>query len=309
MPPPGRLPQGEIDTLARWIKRPANEIAGSRAAAAASPRRASQDEAKNYWAWASETPGTCGSHTSWSGPIVHSFLRGSKKEAQAGHARGQDTLVRRVYYDLIGLPPTRTVDEFVDDKSDGLEAYRQPAGSRRTTAKNGPAQTDLVRYAETNGYGATGKPFAWRFRDYVVKSFNDDKPFDRFIREQLAGDEIDRDNIEAIVATGFYRLGIWDDEPADPKQSRFDEFDDWVATTGQVFLGMTMNCARCHDHKIDPIPQADYYRLLAFFQDVQHFSDNRDVKSSFNISDISPPEVRKTYGQELKKREARKAES
>ncbi len=149
---------------------------------------------------------------------------------------------------------------------------------------------DLVRYAETNGYERDGpKPFAWRYRDYVVKSFNENKPFDRFVREQLAGDEIDRDNPDAIIATGYYRLGLWDDEPADPLQSRFDELDDWVATTGQVFLGMTMNCARCHDHKIDPIPQTDYYRLLAFFRDVQHFSNDRNVKSSFNLTDISPP--------------------
>jgi hypothetical protein len=168
---------------------------------------------------------------------------------------------------------------------------------------------DLVRYAETNGYERDGpKPFAWRFRDYVVKSFNDDKPFDRFMREQIAGDELDRDNPEAVTATGYYRLGLWDDEPADPLMARYEEFDDWVATTCQVFLGMTMNCARCHDHKIDPIPQADYYRMLAFFQDVRHFSENRDTKSSFNLTDISPAETRKSYEAEIQRRERRKAE-
>ena len=95
-----------------------------------------------------------------------------------------------------------------------------------------------------------------------------DKPYDQFIREQLAGDEIDPGSAEALIATGFYRLGIWDDEPADRPLARYDGLDGVISTTGQVFLGMTVNCARCHDHKVDPIPQTDYYRLLAFFSDV-----------------------------------------
>ena len=101
----------------------------------------------------------------------------------------------------------------------------------------------------------------------MIKSFNDDKPYDRFVKEQLAGDEMEAaTSSEPIVATGFYRLGIWDDEPTDAVQSRYDGLDDIVATTGQVFLGLTVDYARCHDHKIDPIPQKDYYKLLAFSQ-------------------------------------------
>ena len=116
---------------------------------------------------------------------------------------------------------------------------------------------DLVRYAETNGYERdSAKPFAWRYRDYVIDAFNRDKPYDRFLHEQLAGDEIDRDSAEALIATGFYRLGIWDDEPADKPLARYDVLDGIVSTTGQVFLGITINCARCHDHKKDPIPSA-----------------------------------------------------
>jgi hypothetical protein len=127
----------------------------------------------------------------------------------------------------------------------------------------------LVRYAETNGYERdSAKPFAWRYRDYVIDAFNRDKPYDQFIREQLAGDEIDPGRSPALIATGYYRLGIWDDEPADRPLARYDGLDGIISTTGQVFLGMTVNCARCHDHKVDPIPQKDYYRLLAFFQDI-----------------------------------------
>src|SRR5207237_4100478 len=98
-------------------------------------------------------------------------------------------------------------------------------------------------------------------------------PYDRFVREQLAGDELPDRDVDSITATGYYRLGIWDDEPTDPEQARFDGLDDVVATTGQVFLGLTVDCARCHDHKIDPIPQRDYYKLLAFFHNINHFKN------------------------------------
>jgi hypothetical protein len=109
------------------------------------------------------------------------------------------------------------------------------------------------------------------------------------VREQLAGDEMPGRSADTVIATGFYRLGLWDDEPADPQQARFDELDDWVTTTGQGFLGMTLNCARCHDHKRDPISQADYYRLLAFFADVPRYDNNRDTRSAVALTDITPP--------------------
>ena len=128
---------------------------------------------------------------------------------------------------------------------------------------------DLVRYAETNGYERDGnKPQAWRYRDYVINSFNQNKPYDQFILEQLAGDEIENPSAAAIIATGFHRLGIWDDEPADRVLARYDYLDDIVRTTTEVFLGMTVGCARCHDHKIDPIPTKDYYSMLSFFANI-----------------------------------------
>src|SRR5262249_57830798 len=97
------------------------------------------------------------------------------------------------------------------------------------------------------------KPTAWRSRDYVIKSFNDDTPYDRFIREQLAGDELPDGGADGLIATGYYRLGIWDDEPTDREQARYDGLDDIVATTGQVFLGLTVDCTRLHDQKLHPI--------------------------------------------------------
>src|SRR6202035_4411057 len=116
----------------------------------------------------------------------------------------------------------------------------------------------LVRYGESNSYERdNAKPNAWRFRDYVIRSLNADKPYDQFVREQIAGDELPRaaDDYEPVIATGYYRLGIWDDDPADKLQARYENLDDIVATTGNVFLGVTIDCARCHDHKLDPIPQ------------------------------------------------------
>jgi hypothetical protein len=125
---------------------------------------------------------------------------------------------------------------------------------------------DLVRYAETNGYERDAtKPSVWRYRDYVIRAFNDDKPFDRFILEQLAGDELPDSSADTLVATGYYRLGPWDDEPANPQEDRFDQLDDLVHTTSQVFLGLTLACARCHNHKFEPLTMHDYYRMVAIF--------------------------------------------
>jgi cytochrome c553 len=184
-------------------------------------------------------------------------------------------LLRRATYDLTGLPPTpREVKAFLADASP--RAYEglidRLLASPRYGEKWGRHWLDLVRFAETNSYERDGrKPSAWRYRDYVIGAFNSDKPYDRFIREQLAGDELPGRDLEALTATGYYRLGIWDDEPADRLQRRYDELDDIVATTGQVFLGLTLDCARCHNHKREPIPQKDYYRILAFFQNINEY--------------------------------------
>ncbi len=208
------------------------------------------------------------------------------------------TLIRRAYYDLTGLPPSaEQVKKFVSDP-DPLafeklvdELLESPHYGERW----GRHWLDLVRYAETNSYERDGpKPNAWKYRDYVIKSFNDDKPYDQFVHEQLAGDELDEVTTETLTATGYYRLGIWDDEPVDAVQARFDEMDDIIMTTGQALLGLTLNCARCHDHKIDPIPQKDYYSMLAFLADVTRWGTRGDQTSNNQI-DVSPPELAARY--------------
>ncbi|MEL7338249.1 MAG: DUF1549 domain-containing protein, partial [Planctomycetota bacterium] len=145
------------------------------------------------------------------------------------------------------------------------------------------------------------KPFVWRYRDYVVRSFNADKPFDQFTREQIAGDELPF-TPDRLIATGYYRLGIWDDEPVDHKQALYDDLDDIVATTSQVFLGLTVNCARCHEHKIDPITHADYYRMLSFFSGLNRFGvRSPDSVANFSLRGLAPPEERLKNKDEVKK--------
>ena len=190
----------------------------------------------------------------------------------------KSTLIRRTYYDLTGLPPSpKEVASFVND-ADPM-AYSnlldRLLASEQYGIKWGRHWLDLVRYAETNGYERDGdKAYAWRYRDYVINAFNKDKPYDQFIREQLAGDVLDEITPETIVATGYYRLGIWDDEPADRQLARYDYLDDIVSTTGQVMLGISMGCVRCHDHKADPISIKDYYSFLAFFNDITPHSND-----------------------------------
>ncbi len=188
-------------------------------------------------------------------------------------AADRRTVLRRVYHDLIGLPPTPEEQQafLVDHSPDAFARVVDDLLSRPQYGERwGRHWLDVVRYAESNGYERDGaKPSAWRYRDYVIDSFNRDKPYDRFVTEQLAGDEVDGSNAETQIATTFLRLGTWDDEPADPRVDRYDQLDDVLGTTATAFLGLTLRCARCHDHKFEPFSQADYYRMLAVFEPLE----------------------------------------
>ena len=196
-------------------------------------------------------------------------------------------LIRRAHFDLTGLPPSaQQVRDFESDPDPRAfeRIVDQLLQSPHYGERWGRHWLDLVRYAETNSYERDGpKPNAWKYRDYVIRSFNQDKPYDQFLREQLAGDELDEVTTETLTATGYYRLGIWDDEPADPLLAKFDGLDDIIMTTGQAMLGLTLNCARCHDHKIDPIPQKDYYQFLAFLADITPWGTRSDQESNNQI--------------------------
>ncbi|MFN7625847.1 MAG: DUF1549 domain-containing protein, partial [Pirellula sp.] len=185
------------------------------------------------------------------------------------------TLLRRLYFDLIGLPPTQQeVEDFEKAAAENFDAAWESQidrllGSEHYGERWARHWLDVVRYGETNSFERDGaKPHVWRYRDYVIRSLNEDKPYDQFLVEQLAGDEIPNVTRDSLIATGFYRLGIWDDEPADRELAVYEGFDDILTTVGQGILGLTINCCRCHDHKIDPIPTADYYASLAFFRNL-----------------------------------------
>ena len=213
------------------------------------------------------------------------------------------SLVRRATYDLTGLPPTPAeVDAFLaDDRPDAYDVLiERLLASPHYGEKWARHWLDLVRYAETNGFERdTDKPFIWRYRDYVIDAFNADKPYDRFVLEQLAGDELDEVTPETLVATGYTRLMQWDDEPGQGVlQARYDTLDDLVSTTSQVFLGVTMGCARCHDHKKDDIPQADYYRFMAFFHGLT------DLHVGGPLTEVPTPEERLAYEREVAEKDA-----
>ena len=183
------------------------------------------------------------------------------------------TLIRRLKFDLLGLPPTpEEVEAFVKDTSP--DAYEKRVEKYLASPHYGERWArhwlDAVRFAESHGFEMNWeRPNAWPYRDWVIRAFNDDMPYDRFVKAQLAGDTLGADE-----ATGFLVGGPWDQvrspDAVLTAQQRADELHDMVGTTGSAFLGLTVGCARCHDHKFDPVPQTDYYRLKAVFAGVQH---------------------------------------
>lgn len=202
---------------------------------------------------------------------VDAFIQSQLVSAQMQLAPSADrgTLIKRVFFDLIGLPPTyEEVQEFVRDPAP--DAYERLIdrllASPHFGERWGRYWLDTVRYADTCGYERDQeKPLAWKYRDWVVQAINGDMPYDQFIVEQLAGDEVSERSEASVVATGFLRLGTWNDEPNDADEYKYERLEDMVHVTSTAFLALTVKCARCHDHKFDPIPQTDYYRMAAAF--------------------------------------------
>lgn len=211
-------------------------------------------------------------------------------------------LARRTFFDLIGLPPTaEQVAGFEKDKSPN--AYEKLIDYLLALPQYGERWgrhwLDVARFAQSNGYERDSeKPLAWRYRDYVVKAFNEDKPYDLFIKEQIAGDELSDASADSVVATGFQRLCVWDDEPDDKRMAEFDELDDIVSTTSAAFLGLTMGCARCHDHKFDPISQTDYYQFLSFFRNVRPYEAPKYTHDSANYVPFAEPSKARAWRRE-----------
>ncbi|MFO7324220.1 MAG: DUF1549 and DUF1553 domain-containing protein [Pseudomonadota bacterium] len=240
-------------------------------ASGARARRAAQPAV--YWAYRPITRPAVPEvkHKDWVRTPVDNFVLARLEEKGLSPSPEADraTFARRIYLDVLGLIPTpEQVKEFVEDRSP--DAYEKLVdrllASPHYGERIGRKWLDLARYADTQGYqDDEARPGAWRYRDYVIRSFNEDKPFDRFIREQIAGDELWPDSQEARVATGFLRNYPDGPDHRDMLERRYNSITDMTDTVGSVFLGHSLECARCHDHKFDRISQKEYFQFQAFF--------------------------------------------
>jgi len=286
MPPKKKLPASEIAVLEEWVQRGAPDPRD--ATAVKKQHGLSLEEGRKFWSYAARTnpapPAV--QDTAWPRADLDRFIL-AKLEAQ-GIAPAPDapsaTLARRLYLQLTGLPPTpEEVDAFVREGEGGRgKIVDRLLASPRFGEAWGRHWLDVARFAESSGGGRTLLfKDAWRYRDYVIEAFNADVPFDRFIREQLAGDLLPAatpaDARRQLAATAFLALGPTNYEEQDKQQLRFDVIDEQLETLGRAFLGQTIGCARCHDHKFDPIPQRDYYAMagiLASTQTLFNYTDN-----------------------------------
>ena len=224
----------------------------------------------------------------------------------------REQLIRRVTFDLIGLPPTpKEIDDFVQDTSP--TAYEKLIdrllASPHYGERWGRHWLDLARFAESDGFEHDAiRPHSWRYRDYVIKSFNADKPYDRFVREQIAGDELFPKEPDALIATGFNLLGPDMVDSADQIQRRLNTLNDMTDTTSLVFLGQTLGCARCHNHKMEPFSQRDYYQFQAFFAPAKFQRDlvvSTDTENAAQKAELAKYNARtKSQQEEIERIEA-----
>lgn len=297
MPEKRKLPDEEIAILEQWVKMGAPDPRTGAAVAEAAPTTKKQvglsiEAGKKFWCYMPvKQPATpTVKDTAWPRSDIDRFILAKIEAAhlQPAPDATSEALVRRVYFDLIGLPPTpEQIDAFVKEASvDRQQALEKLVGELLASPQFGEAWgrhwLDVARFAESSGGGRTLLfKDAWRYRDYVIEAFNHDVPFDRFIREQLAGDLLPaptwEDKRRQMTATAFLALGATNYEEQDKQQLRFDVIDEQIETIGKAFMGQTIGCARCHDHKFDPIPQRDYYAMagvLASTRTLLSYTDN-----------------------------------
>jgi hypothetical protein len=282
MPPRGKLPDEDLAKITRWLEMGApwtpedadvlveihDPLAGVTEV---------NEKTRAHWSYRPmqrvDPPAV--SDPAWAANPVDAFVRAKldEKDLQPVAEASKAALLRRLSYDLTGLPPSlEEIRAFEADESP--DAWSRQVDRLLAKPQYGEKWArhwlDIVRYAESNGFERDNdKPFVWRYRDYVIRSFNDDKPYDRFVAEQIAGDELPDRTADSQIATGMLRLMAWDDEPADRKQHFYDVLDDNVRVVTEGFMAMTAGCARCHDHKGDPIPQADYFKFTSFFRGIE----------------------------------------
>ncbi len=308
MPPKGKLGDAEIAELTEWVR------AGAVWPGAGTPRPslATQsgdgplftDEQKSFWAFQpprAPVPPVV-TATGWATSPIDRFILAElqKKGLAPAPAADKRTLIRRATFDLTGLPPTLVeIDAFLSDQSP--EAFAKVVDRLLVSPHYGERWArhwlDLARYADSNGMDENvAYANAYRYRDYVIRAFNADKPYDQFVAEQIAGDQIPPAadaalNHDRLTATGFLVIGPKMLAEDDPMKMEMDIIDEQVDTVGRVFMGLTLGCARCHDHKFDPIPTADYYALAGIFKSTKSMQ-NHKVVAMWNERALAPDEGR-----------------
>ena len=269
MPPKEKMPVAEIEILRKWIA--AGAPWSANVAKARKPEKKITDADRAWWSFQPVKVGAVPPADAGCRNEIDQFIHARLKSEGLAPAPEADrrTLLRRLTFDLHGLPPTpMEIEAF--EKDAAPDAYEKQVerllAHPRYGERWGRHWLDLVRYAESDGYKQDGyRPNTWPYRDYVLRAFSEDKPYDRFVQEQLAGDELAPGDPTVTVATGYLRLGIYEYNQRNAWGQWRDILNDITDVTGDAFLGLGMGCARCHDHKFDPILQRDYFSLQSFF--------------------------------------------
>ncbi|MCA9211534.1 MAG: DUF1549 domain-containing protein [Planctomycetales bacterium] len=272
MPPNKQLSAKQIESVQAWIA--AGAVWPDNGGLIRDVSQGITDEDRQWWAFVprKDVAPPAVDNDTWSQNSIDRFIleKLRQQDFEPAAAASRATLARRLYLDVIGLPPTpEQVQEFVED--DRADAYERLVDRLLDDERHGEHWArfwlDLVRYAESDGWKADAyRPNIWRYRDYVISAFNNDKPYPDFVREQLAGDEFDKPTPDQLVAAGYLRLGIFEYNQRNALKHWDDIINEVTDVTGDVFLGIGVSCARCHDHKFDPVLQADYFRMRAYFE-------------------------------------------
>ena len=306
MPPKTKLPQSEIQTLTEWVRTgarwPNAEVPAVQPSAASSDQAEFSEEEKSFWAFQPvvEPAAPAVENSGWAKTPIDRFVLAQleAKGLRPAPAADKRTLIRRATIDLHGLPPTREeAAAFLADDSPAAFArvVERLLASPRYGERWGRHWLDVARYADSNGMDDNlTYADAWRYRDYVIAAFNDDKPYDQFVREQLAGDLLttwsDESRAESLIATGFLMVGPKMLAEDDPVKQQMDIADEQLDTSARAFMGLTMGCARCHDHKYDPLRIADYYSLAGIFKSTGTMISYR-VDSKWNATALESSEL------------------
>lgn len=312
MPPKKRLPDNIIADFKTWIEMGAPDPRGNETFVVKT--EIDIEEGKKFWSFQKpvkvDLPEV--EDESWAKADLDRFVLAKLEDAGLSPAKDAEAtaLVRRLYFDLIGLPPTpQQAREFFEAwKADPDKAIadtvEQLLDSERFGERWGRHWLDVARYAESTGKEVNQTfPDAWRYRDYVIDSFNEDKPYNRFLKEQVAGDLLpiknDEDWQENLIATGFLALGTKGLNEQSARQFQMDLVDEQIDTLTQATLGLTVSCARCHDHKFDPIPTADYYALAGIFLSTETYFGTVSAVQNRRASDLLLLPVSDPFGPSL----------